>query len=72
MFNFYKFNQQKIYYDSLPLLIFGGVSLLGGIFALMLPETFGHKLPDTVEEAVKIGSNQDEELSNFSSRRNSR
>lgn len=36
---------------SLPLLLFGTVSFIGGVLSLFLPETLGKKLPDTVEEA---------------------
>lgn len=39
------------YMASLPLLLFGTVSFIGGILSLFLPETLGKKLPDTVEEA---------------------
>lgn len=43
------------YYEPLPLFLFGGVSLLGGLLALCLPETLSLKLPDTVQEAEQIG-----------------
>ena len=36
-------------------MIFGGVSLLGGFLALLLPETKTEDLPDTFEEAENIG-----------------
>lgn len=34
--------------SSLPLLLFGTVSFIGGVLSLFLPETLGKKLPDTV------------------------
>ncbi|XP_068084758.1 organic cation transporter protein isoform X2 [Anabrus simplex] len=43
------------YMESLPLMLFGGMSLVSAVLALLLPETLGMKLPDTVEEAEKIG-----------------
>nr|CAD7445168.1 unnamed protein product [Timema bartmani] len=43
------------YMESLPLLLFGGMSLLSGALALLFPETLRTKLPDTVEEAENIG-----------------
>ncbi|GLH00664.1 Organic cation transporter protein [Gryllus bimaculatus] len=43
------------YMEALPLLLFGGMSLATAVLALLLPETVGTKLPDTVEEAENIG-----------------
>jgi OCT family organic cation transporter-like MFS transporter 4/5 len=43
------------YFAFLPLLVFGTFSFLSGILALMLPETLGAKLPDSIEEAEEIG-----------------
>lgn len=43
------------YMEALPLLLFGAMSLLTAVLALLLPETVGTKLPDTVEEAESIG-----------------
>ncbi|EDV56196.1 organic cation transporter protein isoform X2 [Drosophila erecta] len=43
------------YYDPLPLLLFGSLSLVAGLLSLLLPETFNRKLPDTVEEAIALG-----------------
>uniref|UniRef100_A0A1B0BAM4 Major facilitator superfamily (MFS) profile domain-containing protein n=1 Tax=Glossina palpalis gambiensis TaxID=67801 RepID=A0A1B0BAM4_9MUSC len=43
------------YYEALPLLLFGASSLSAGLLALLLPETFRKKLPDTVLEAKQLG-----------------
>lgn len=43
---------------SLPLILFGGISLFSGILALYFPETHHAKLPDTVEEAENIGKSR--------------
>lgn len=42
------------YMESLPLILFGSMSIASGILALLLPETHGTKLPDTVEDAENI------------------
>ncbi|KAK2140708.1 hypothetical protein LSH36_1273g00023, partial [Paralvinella palmiformis] len=39
----------------MPSVIFGVLSALAGSLVLLLPETKGQKLPDTVEEAEEIG-----------------
>ncbi|XP_023159895.2 organic cation transporter protein [Drosophila hydei] len=44
------------YYEPLPLLLFGAISMLAGLLSLLLPETFHKKLPDTVAEAIALGS----------------
>ena len=38
----------------LPLIIFGVLGLVAGILALLLPETMGHPLPQTVQESDKL------------------
>ncbi|KAJ6645244.1 Solute carrier family 22 member 8, partial [Pseudolycoriella hygida] len=50
------------FYKPLPLLLFGSVSFFGGILALLLPETLGEKLPDTVEEAERLGEKRDDDI----------
>ncbi|XP_037031526.1 solute carrier family 22 member 4-like isoform X2 [Bradysia coprophila] len=42
-------------WPALPLLIFGGTSLMSGLFILFLPETLNAKLPDTLEDAENVG-----------------
>lgn len=42
-------------YPSMPLFLFGGTSMLAGVFSLSFPETLNTKLPDTIEEAIHIG-----------------
>ncbi|XP_063709471.1 organic cation transporter protein-like [Culicoides brevitarsis] len=43
------------FYPSLPLFLFGGISMMAGVFSLSFPETLNSKLPDTIEEAIKMG-----------------
>lgn len=43
---------------QMPLLIFGGLSILGAIVTLFLPETCGENLPDTIEAANEFGKDQ--------------
>ncbi|KAJ6636137.1 Solute carrier family 22 member 5 [Pseudolycoriella hygida] len=40
----------------LPLVIFGGTSLMSALLILLLPETLNAKLPDTLEEAENVGT----------------
>lgn len=41
--------------ESLPVILFGSMSLVSGLLALVFPETHNTKLPDTIEEAENIG-----------------
>lgn len=43
------------YYASLPMLLFGSVSIASGLLALRIPETLNTSLPDTIEEAEELG-----------------
>ncbi len=43
------------YYASLPMLLFGSISIASGLFVLRLPETLNTNLPDTIEEAEQLG-----------------
>jgi len=36
--------------ERMPLVIFGSLTVLGGLLALMLPETQGQALPDNIPE----------------------
>lgn len=45
----------KVFFDFLPLLLFGVVAFVAGLLAILLPETLGIKLPDTIEEAENVG-----------------
>lgn len=38
-----------------PLLIFGILSVIAGLLLLLLPETYGQKLPDTMKEGEEFG-----------------
>ena len=44
------------WYDrpEIPFLIFGIATLIGGLSAYLLPETKGKKLPDSIEEALRM------------------
>ncbi|XP_069754329.1 organic cation/carnitine transporter 2-like [Narcine bancroftii] len=43
-----------IYYKFLPYTLLGGLTALSGILVLVLPETFNHTLPDTIEQMQNI------------------
>ena len=43
------------FWAPLPLVIYGSVSVVAGVFTLFLPETLGHKLPETIEEGENYG-----------------
>ena len=39
-----------------PMVLMGSVSVVAGFAAFLLPESSGHPLPETKEEALKIGT----------------
>ena len=45
------------YWTPAPMLIMGIVAVVAGTLALMLPETVGNKLPETMDDAINIGKN---------------
>lgn len=51
----YNVLQALTVWESLPAVMFGSLALLSGLLLLIMPETLGTKLPDTVHEAEIIG-----------------
>lgn len=45
-------------YKPLPLLVFGGLSIVAGLLVVLLPETVGCELPQTIPESERFGSDQ--------------
>jgi OCT family organic cation transporter-like MFS transporter 4/5 len=45
-------------YKALPFFLFGGISVASGLLILLIPETLNQKLPHTVEEAERLGKQQ--------------
>ncbi|XP_054752659.1 organic cation transporter protein-like isoform X2 [Lytechinus pictus] len=43
------------YWDPLPLVIYGSLSVMAALSTLFLPETRGKKLPETLEEGERFG-----------------
>jgi len=46
----------KVYWLPAPVFIMGVVATLAGLLAVFFPETLGEKLPETIQDAVRIGS----------------
>lgn len=42
------------FWMPLPMIIFGGMSILAGFMALIIPETVGKRLPQTIEDITKL------------------
>jgi len=45
---------QALIWKPLPSLVFGIVSTVSGLLYFYLPETLGHVLPDTIEQAERF------------------
>ncbi|XP_071955281.1 organic cation transporter protein-like isoform X2 [Antedon mediterranea] len=50
----------KQWWEPLPLVLFSSMSLSGGLLCLLLPETMGKKLPETMQEGKEIGLKEHE------------
>ena len=46
---------QALLWKPLPSLVFGVFAAVSGVLYMCLPETLGHVLPDTIEEAEAFG-----------------
>ena len=42
-------------WEPLPFVLFGVLAIAGGLVALILPETLGKNLPETIEEGEQFG-----------------
>ena len=40
---------------ALPLLVFGSLSAIAGLMALLLPETLKRDLPETIQDGITFG-----------------
>jgi len=49
----------KVYWLPAPVFIMGVVATIAGFLAVFFPETLGRKLPETMDDAISIGSNDD-------------
>ncbi|KAJ8348033.1 hypothetical protein SKAU_G00266220 [Synaphobranchus kaupii] len=56
------------YYKSLPYMLMGSLSVLGGLLSLLLPETYGMPLPETINHMQTIQRCKKRQTSNNSTR----
>ncbi|KAJ8348031.1 hypothetical protein SKAU_G00266200 [Synaphobranchus kaupii] len=56
------------YYKSLPYMLMGSLSVLGGLLSLLLPESYGMPLPETINHMQTIQSCKQRQTSNNSTR----
>ena len=45
-------------WTPLPLIIYGALAFSGGLLALLLPETLGRKLPETIRDGETFGEKE--------------
>ena len=45
-----------------PMIIMGSFATTAGCLAFLFPETTGEKLPETIEDALKLGKNYNKNL----------
>lgn len=50
--------QQSTYSNTLPYIVLGIISFLGGLVSLLLPETAHQNLPESVADAEHFGADQ--------------
>ncbi|XP_038075240.1 organic cation transporter protein-like [Patiria miniata] len=50
------------YWEPLPLCVFGGSAIIAGVLSLMLPETMGYSLPDTIQDGENFGKGRSFQL----------
>lgn len=48
----------SVIYKPLPLLVFGFISILSGCLIVLMPETMGCELPQTLQESEEFGIDQ--------------
>ena len=51
----FDFSFQSYYGRSIPIIIYGVMSIIAGLLALLLPETKGQNLPETLEDGENFG-----------------
>ena len=40
---------------AMPLMVFGLTAIVAGALALLLPETLGRNLPESIEDSIRMG-----------------
>ena len=51
-------NMVADYWRPGPLIVYGVLAFLAGIFSLLLPETLNKKLPETIEDGESFGKGE--------------
>jgi len=50
----FSFNFQSEIWVNMPLVVYGGLALVAGVWSLVLPETLNRQLPDTIEDLIAM------------------